>query len=353
MDQNRLLMDGTKIQYHLEALAKWKRGETVYPILVEISPTNGCNHGCTFCAYDYINRDNTFLDADRLMAVLDELRELGTKSLFYSGEGEPLLHKQLTEIIGHAAGLGFSQGLNTNGTALLGETMTSIVPHMSFIRCSINGATAEEYAETHRTKPKQFDDVLRNLEAAVAFREREGLETTIGVQMVYLGQKVEDIVAMGRRIKSLGLNYFSVKQFNEHPRNPFKTDFDRLTDDNIGPITALSDDGFLATVRTGLQSGLEKRTYKRCLALPFFAEIVANGEVYACGPHLGEPDYCYGSIHDMTFTQMWDPANRAKVTNYIDGVDDLDCECMPNCRLDALNRFLWELENPPAHVNFI
>ncbi|MDG2205956.1 MAG: SPASM domain-containing protein, partial [Alphaproteobacteria bacterium] len=96
-----------------------------------------------------------------------------------------------------------------------------------------------------------------------------------------------------------------------------------------------------------------KRPYKQCLSLPFFAEIVANGEVYTCGPHLGEKDFCYGNIHDMDFTTLWSDANRDKVEAYIRRIDDLDHVCMPNCRLDGINRALWDLQNPPDHVNFI
>lgn len=350
---SNLQLDGTKLQYHLDALAKWKRGETVYPILVEISPTNACNHACTFCAYDYIDRDNKFLNTERLISILDELKPLGSKSLFYSGEGEPMLHKDMVQIVKHAAGLGYDQGLNTNASALVGDTMHAIVDHMTFIRTSVNGATAQEYADVHKVQPKHFDKILSNVEEAVKYKDREGLDTTFGIQMVYLGQNIDDIVKLGERARDMGVDYFSVKQFNEHPRNPFKDDFEALTEEQMAPIRALAGDGFQTTVRAGLRVGTEKRNYKQCLSLPFFAEIVANGEVYACGPHLGEADFCYGNIHDMDFKELWMPENRAKVTDHIDNVEDLDCVCMPNCRLDALNRFLWDLDNPPEHVNFI
>jgi hypothetical protein len=34
--------------------------------------------------------------------------------------------------------------------------------------------------------------------------------------------------------------------------------------------------------------------------------------------------------------------------------DELDLSrCMPTCRNDAVNRFLWRLKHPPEHVNFI
>jgi hypothetical protein len=28
-------------------------------------------------------------------------------------------------------------------------------------------------------------------------------------------------------------------------------------------------------------------------------------------------------------------------------------KCRVNCRMDPVNRYLWDLKSPPAHVNFI
>ena len=29
------------------------------------------------------------------------------------------------------------------------------------------------------------------------------------------------------------------------------------------------------------------------------------------------------------------------------------CDCKVSCRMDEVNRYLWELRVPPEHVNFI
>ena len=349
-----LQLDGSKIHHHMEALARWKRGEKIYPLLVEISPTNGCNHACLFCAYDYIHRDNTFLNADRLIEIYAELRALGTKSLFYSGEGEPLLHKRIGDIMKAAAELGFDQALNTNATALKGKLMERILPHMTFVRVSLNGVTAADYGRVHVVPETHFEMVMTNIKAAVDLKYRLGLQTTIGVQCVYLNQPIEDLVDQARRVRDLGVDYYSVKQFNPHPENPFALDLPTPPAADFAPVLEVATEDFHVHGRLGLMDPASaKRPYKQCLSLPFFAEIVANGEVYTCGPHLGEKDFCYGNIHDMDFTTLWSDANRDKVEAYIRRIDDLDHVCMPNCRLDGINRALWDLQNPPDHVNFI
>jgi cyclic pyranopterin phosphate synthase len=347
-------LDGTKIHHHLDAVARWQRGEQVYPILLEVSPVTACNHACTFCAYDYIHRDKTRLDPKRLCEVYDELAPLGTKSVFYAGEGEPLLHKQLPDVIEHGARLGLDQALNTNATALTGKTLERILPHLEYVRVSLNGVNAADYAKVHVVREEHYGMVLRHLEEAVAFKRREGLKCSIGVQLVYLNQPVAELYDHAVRVKALGVDYFSVKQFNPHPRNPFKLDRPVPAAEEFERLRELKDDGFHLHLRVGLVKPEEwARPYKRCLSLPFFAEIVANGEVYACGPHLGEKDFCYGSIYDTDFKTMWSKAGRAGVQGHVDSIENLDHVCMPNCRLDQVNRFLWDLQQPPDHVNFI
>jgi MoaA/NifB/PqqE/SkfB family radical SAM enzyme len=213
-----LQLDGSKIQHHPEALNKWRHGETVYPLLVEISPTNVCNHGCLFCAYDYIDGrssqaapDKTkrgFIDAGRLKEVISELHDVGTKSLFYSGEGEPLLHKGLPEIISHAGALGLDQALNTNGSALTGSVIERILPHLSWLRFSVNGVSDADYAFNHRTSPGQFKLVSDNIRAAAEFKRKRDLPITLGIQCVHMGQSPEEIFELARRFKELGGGYF-------------------------------------------------------------------------------------------------------------------------------------------------
>ncbi|HLO75649.1 MAG TPA: radical SAM protein [Magnetospirillum sp.] len=346
-------LDGTKINHHVEALAKWKRGETVYPLLVEISPTTSCNHKCSFCSFEYVERDQTFLDADRLISIADELAPLGTKALYYAGEGEPLLHKRLPEVIIHAGRLGaFSQALNTNGSALTAKIAEQILPELSWLRVSLNGVDAEDYAKVHATTPAQYDLVRRNIAAAAEFKRRQGLTVSIGVQCVYLGQPGEKILSLAQDVRDLGADYFALKQFNCHPRNAFNVEVSPPAE-LFAPLLALSRSGFQVTARMGLTTQPAPRPYKQCLALPFFAEIAGNGEVFACGPHLGEAPYSYGSIYAMDFKALWEKGNREKVEAHVRAIPDLDHECMPNCRLDAVNRYLWDLSNPPAHVDFI
>ncbi|MBF0270764.1 MAG: radical SAM protein [Magnetococcales bacterium] len=347
-----LQLDGTKLTFHVKELLAWKQGGFVPPILVEVSPTNLCNHRCDFCAYEYLDRNGTYLDMDRFRVILDELAAMGTKSLFYSGEGEPLIHKGLPDIIVHAGGMGFEQALNTNGARLLPAVADRILPWLSWVRWSINGVSREDYALHHRVSPRQFDLVMNNLTHAAQVKRDLGLPVTIGVQFVYLGQSAATVIALAERMKAIGVSYFAVKQFNRHPNNPFALETPPPIEELL-TILQLNDANFHATVRLGALEWQAPREYQRCQALPFFAEIVANGDVYACGPHLGNPAFCYGNIHDTSFASLWSGAGRRQVEAHVCSIPDLDAVCMPNCRLHEINRFLWKLSHPPEHPDLV
>lgn len=349
---NDLQLNGTKIMHHVRALQAWRQGDNPYPIQVEISPTNRCNHKCVFCAYDHIPRAKPrYLDMAQLERALKELWGLGTKALFYSGEGEPLLHKGLPDIVEKAAGLGFSQALNTNGVLMRGQRLERILPALDWIRISVNAATPDVYKSVHRCHPSDHNRVLANIAAMADLSARQGLPVTIGVQMVYMGQPTDGLYEMVHQLREVGAAYFSLKRFNQHPLIPLR-DF-TVPVEQFQALSNLATKNFQVTLRSNIDIDTAKRRYTHCYGMDFYAEIISNGEVYSCGPHLQNPVFCYGNIADSTFRELWSPENRAALHRRIHALGPLDDICMPHCRIHAINNFLWSLRHPPSHVNFI
>ena len=96
--EDRIRMDSHKLIYHPEATCKWLKGENIYPIEIEISPSGACNHRCIFCAVDYVGYQPAFLDKDTILQNIRQMHTKGLKSVICSGEGEPLLNKDMPEI---------------------------------------------------------------------------------------------------------------------------------------------------------------------------------------------------------------------------------------------------------------
>jgi radical SAM protein with 4Fe4S-binding SPASM domain len=356
MDQHRI--DSHKLFFHPERVVDWSHGKLVYPIYVEIAPAGACNHRCTFCAVDYIGYVVRFLDADVLKARLTEMGRLGVKSVMYAGEGEPLLHKRLAEIIVHAKAAGIDNAITTNAVALTDRFAHEALPATSWIKASVNAGTREDYARIHQTEGKDWDRVWTNLANAVDVRATLKAPCTLGAQMLLLPDNVDGAVELGRRCKDAGLDYLVIKPYSHHlmslTRQYEGIDYHpylHLADE----LEKLNDDRFHVVFRrhTMLKLADPDRHYQKCMATPhFWAYIMAHGDLYGCSAYLLDPRFLYGNILKQTFEEIWTGELRSRSQQYVEQKLDIT-ECRKNCRMDEVNRYLWELKHPGAHVNFI
>lgn len=95
-----------------------------------------------------------------------------------------------------------------------------------------------------------------------------------------------------------------------------------------------------------------RRNYKHCLALPFWSYIDASGTVWGCSAYLSDERFVYGNIYKNSFKEIWAGEKRHKSIRWAEEKLDAN-QCRINCRMDEINRYLWDLKNFPEHVNFI
>jgi MoaA/NifB/PqqE/SkfB family radical SAM enzyme len=350
-------IDSHKLMYHPERVAQWLRGEDIYPIYVEISPSGACNHRCTYCALDYMGYQHRFLDTKILKQRLTEMGRLGIKSVMYAGEGEPFLHKDIAEIINHTKKSGIDVAITSNGVLFTEKIIKAALASITWIKISINGATKETYAKMHRTDEADFDRVIENLRRAVKFREAEGIDSTIGMQLILLPENVDEVVPLAKLARDIGVDYLVIKPYSQHLKSITRqyegvtySDFYHLSEE----LKSLCTDKFQAIFRINTMKHLEEeeRGYKRCLALPFWAYIDSEGGLWGCSAYLSDERFVFGNLMNHTFEELWKGEKRKKTMEFVK--NELDAsECRVNCRMDAINRFLRDQLNPPAHVNFI
>ena len=78
MSQN-IRMDSHKLIYHPETVSRWLRGENIYPVEIEISPSGTCNHRCVFCAVDYVGYTPCFLEKEIILRDIGQMSKNGLK----------------------------------------------------------------------------------------------------------------------------------------------------------------------------------------------------------------------------------------------------------------------------------
>ncbi len=366
MDQFRI--DSHKLMYHPDRIAQWQaageeweKAKSVYPLYIEIAPAGACNHRCTFCAVDYIGYKTRTLEKDLLISRVEEMAQRGVKSIMYAGEGEPLLHRHIGDIIVRTQKAGIDVALTTNAVALNEHLLHEALGSITWIKASVNAGTKESYSAIHKTKADDFDRVFRNLAKAAELKQANRYKCAIGVQMVLLPENEHEAVALATRAKEAGADYTVIKPYSQHLMS-LTTMAKGYKDYDYGHVLpleeqlqALETDRFKVIFRRRTMEKLieNDRRYSVCQATPFFwAYVMASGDVYGCSAYLEDQRFCYGNINERSFTDIWEGEARRRNFEFV--LHELNIsECRQNCRMDEVNRYLWDLQHPPAHVNFI
>jgi radical SAM protein with 4Fe4S-binding SPASM domain len=274
----------------------------------------------------------------------------------FAAEGEPLLHTGLKTMISRTKSRGVDCALATNGALMDELFLKASLRHLTWVRVSVDAGTASTYARIHTARKEDFTRVLGNIEKAVRIKKKNALKVTIGVQFLLLKENAAEAVKLASILSGMGVDYLAVKPYSKHPLSSN----DAGTEINYsgmlfleGKLNRFSKKGFNVIFRKNTMLKRSKaKSYERCLGLPFWAYISADGEVYPCHTFLGIKKMSFGNINELSFRKIWEGGKRAKVMKYLTTKMDAG-KCREMCRLDEMNAYLWKLAHPHPHVNFI
>lgn len=358
------LIDGTKLAYHPEWVARWLKAKdswesakAIYPLYVEIAPVGACNHRCTFCSVDYIGYKAVMQRPDVLYRTLADMARLGVKSVMFAGEGEPLLYKHVNEMVERAQSSGLDVSFTTNGVLL---NKLDDLDLCTWVKVSLNAGRPETYAAIHRTKEKDWDTVWTNIEEAAL---RKG-KCTLGVQSLLLPENRKEMVELAKRCRDAGVDYLVIKPYTQAKYSDTRQyeglTYDGSTEGFLGythlldhELQKLSTDTFTVIPRT--QSMMEAQNpmqYDKCQATPYlWAYIMADGSVYSCSAYLLDERFRLGNINEALFQTIWEGEKRRANWEFVRTKLDIT-ECRKNCRMNRSNIYLNGFGTTP-HVNFI
>lgn len=144
---------------------------------IRIAVNSGCNLRCVYCHREGELKPENPLPIEDIIAILNIARELGIKSIKFTG-GEPLLRKDIVDII-RAVPQGIESSMTTNGT-LLGPCAQELRDAgLSRVNISLDSLNPDSYRSI--TGVSLLSDVLEGIEAA-----KEAGLTPIKINMVLL-----------------------------------------------------------------------------------------------------------------------------------------------------------------------
>jgi radical SAM protein with 4Fe4S-binding SPASM domain len=338
------------------------------PFAMVVDVTERCNLNCLHCrrhsplaAGSPKGPGGGDFPLDRFLALCREAKALGVRKMVLIGEGEPLLHPGLVEMVAAAKAAGCRVTVLTNGTLLdvrLAEEF--IRAGLDEIRVSLWAATDEEYRLLHPgARPEMFHRAVEGVRSvAAAKRESQSPRPWIVVHRPIDPQffrRIAGTLDLTRQLGGDAVSFAPVK-----PLLP--QDLDRLlTADEERELVrllpqirrraraaGLADN--TAEVLRRLKIGRAVWEKQACYIGWIDVRIRVNGDVVPCDTC----NWVMGNIHRHEIREIWNnPAYRdfRRISRQRLGivqsgrhcVCDFCCHAITNARLD---RFLkW---CPPA-----
>jgi radical SAM protein with 4Fe4S-binding SPASM domain len=264
-----------------------------------------------------------------------------------------LLHRDISRFVQTAKTKKMDVSITTNGVLLSPKRADEIIPHLSWIRFSIDAGTPETYAQIHRTRKEDFEKVMQNIAYAAEIKRKNNLGVTIGTQALLTSMSINELAILARRLKEIGADNLQIKPYSHHPSSKNDLSFDYQEAEKIRPeLESLSDEKFEVIYRAKTIRRLtSRREYDSCHGLPFFALIDCKANVIPCNIFYGQKEFIYGNLKNNLFSEIWKSERRKQVIKRINekGIGD----CRLGCRLDSSNRYLHRIRHPHPHDNFL
>jgi len=204
-------------------------GERAYtgPFYVTVDVTRRCNLTCLGCRYHSslvtlpAPGDQTVLDIsfDLVEKLLEEVAAMGTTVISFMGEGEPMLHPRLQDLISTAKALGLQVTLITNGTLLDEARIHSLIDsRLDLLRVSLWASSIEEFEQNcPGTNPDYFRKVVNGLRLlSVLKAEEKSKFPSVHLHQPINKNNFQKIDAMADLAYETGCNASSFSPFLSH-----------------------------------------------------------------------------------------------------------------------------------------
>ena len=366
-----LILDGTKIAWHLDRVKQWQAGERVAPITIDMALTRACNYSCGFCYAMFQENNRKIITKKIIFDFLDDCAEIGVKGISFVSDGESTISPVFIDACKHGYNLGLSMAVGTNGFVMTKNKLEEVLPYLTYIRINFSAGEKKRYAEIMGVKEDAYDRVCQNIRDMVTIKKRDKLKVTIGMQMVLMPEDGDQIIPLAKLGKELRPDYAIIKHCSDNEDGGLGVNYfayEKLYG-LLKEAESYSDDSYKCVIKWSKikDKGNNSRSYQRCYGAPFMLQLSGSGLVAPCGALFNEKykKFHIGNICDTRFKDIWNSEKYWEVMNYLSSPKfNAQKMCGSLCLQHKVNEVLDSyikgdlvLSRPegevPDHINFI
>ena len=369
-DKKELLLDGTKISWHKERIAAWERGERIAPITIDMALTRACNYSCGFCYAMFQENSREVITKKVIFDFLEDCAEMGVKAISFVSDGESTISPVFVDACKKGHELGISMAVGSNAFVLTKNKLEEVLPYLTYLRVNFSAGERKRYAEIMGCKESAFDRVCQNIRDMVEIKKRDGLDVTIGMQMVFMPQDADQIIPLAQLGKDLRPDYSIIKHCSDNEDGGLGinySDYEKYYE-LLKKAEDLSDDEYKVIIKWSKIKDQGIRKYQRCFGAPFMIQISGSGLVAPCGMLFNEKykKFHIGNIVNKRFKDIVNSEEYWNVMDYLSSPNfNAQKMCGSLCLQHKVNEALdshvkgerdlqkENNKNIPNHINFI
>ena len=324
-DNNNYKIGGSKITSNMDHFEKWKKGMNVGPLVIEVSPTYGCNHGCLHCGFqqfDPYGANNIFKQTDNFKRFLSDFKSLGGVEVFFAGNGEPLLNPELPDWFQNGYNVGLDMSMSTNGVPFINrKKMEGILPFAKWIRFSVNGGTKEDYSKVHACSEKDFERLIQVLKNCATFKKDNDLDVQLIIQFIVYDlnwKSMQNIVDIHNEVGTDQLVFRKVIKDPSEERVHFNPNI-------MGELKKIKEENGVVIRWKSFGKQDDSLRWSKCSGINFRINMNHKGDLITCNRNLFKKS-SFGNINEKSFIDIWNSNYKKKMFKAIE-----DQIGMPDC----------------------
>jgi MoaA/NifB/PqqE/SkfB family radical SAM enzyme len=284
-------------------------------------------------------REDDIIPAEKMYQILDDLAEIGTKAVTFSGGGEPLMHPDIVGFMNRTLHLGLDLSIITNGQNLAKER-AEVLANAKWVRVSMDYTNGEQIKRFRNVPEKSFNSVINNMQKFSAIKNKD---CDLAVNYIVHKNNYENLYEFSKLLKEAGVENVRyspmyVPNFYEYHK-PIADYVNR----ELKKIQDLVDPSFSVNTTYNIAPGTShshNRSYSRCYIMQTVPVIGADLKVYACHnkayDHTGE----IGSLDGVTFKELWFSEKTKKYMHDFNAKKKCLHECSNDRKNIIINEFL-------------